>query len=234
MTTATVNFKEGDRVYWSDPDDGLCSGAGVITSVKGDDDDEGIYTVSKDDGGEVEALPHELTVMSATTERLEELRAILRTESISYGELNELQGLREHIDPDDVELLEAAGVDEFGEERAAMRRRKAGIAGFTPAPWLVREDNRLDGEYTIHTGDADAPDEVVATVAGGLGSYDEGCCESEANARLIASAPELYAALRALLVECDAYLDYSGNEDAAMSKASDEARAAIAKVEQGG
>jgi len=45
-------------------------------------------------------------------ERLEELRAELRAERISYGELAELQGLSEHIEPGDVELLEAAGVPE--------------------------------------------------------------------------------------------------------------------------
>lgn len=44
--------------------------------------------------------------------RLEELRAILRTESISYGELHELQCLAPHIADGDVELLEAAGVPE--------------------------------------------------------------------------------------------------------------------------
>lgn len=48
----------------------------------------------------------------AIKRRLEELRAELRAERISYGELAELQALAEHIDPDDVELLEAAGVEE--------------------------------------------------------------------------------------------------------------------------
>lgn len=50
--------------------------------------------------------------------RLEELRAILRSESISYGELHELQdfGARGLIAPDDVELLEAAGVPERPDE----------------------------------------------------------------------------------------------------------------------
>lgn len=46
-------------------------------------------------------------------ERLEYLRGELRAERISYGELAELQSLVEHIDKDDVELLEAAGVPEF-------------------------------------------------------------------------------------------------------------------------
>lgn len=49
-------------------------------------------------------------------ERLEYLRGELRAERISYGELAELQGLAEHIEPGDVELLEAAGVPEFPEE----------------------------------------------------------------------------------------------------------------------
>lgn len=48
-------------------------------------------------------------------ERLEYLRGELRAERISYGELAELQGLADKIDPDDVELLEPAGVPEFPE-----------------------------------------------------------------------------------------------------------------------
>lgn len=48
----------------------------------------------------------------AIKDRLEYLRGELRAERISYGELLELQSLAEHISPDDVELLEAAGVKE--------------------------------------------------------------------------------------------------------------------------
>lgn len=44
--------------------------------------------------------------------RLEYLRGQLRAQCISWGELSELEGLAEHIDPGDVELLEAAGVPE--------------------------------------------------------------------------------------------------------------------------
>jgi hypothetical protein len=52
--------------------------------------------------------------MNAQTiqERLEELRAEIQAQRISYGEIAELQGLAEHIDPSDVELLEWAGVPE--------------------------------------------------------------------------------------------------------------------------
>lgn len=45
--------------------------------------------------------------------RLEYLRNELRKERISYDELFDLQGLAEYINPEDVELLEAAGVPEF-------------------------------------------------------------------------------------------------------------------------
>lgn len=45
--------------------------------------------------------------------RLEELRIELREERISWGGLADLQGLAEHIEPGDVELLEPAGVPEF-------------------------------------------------------------------------------------------------------------------------
>jgi hypothetical protein len=43
---------------------------------------------------------------------LEYLREELRKGTLSYGEINELESLREFIQPDDVELLEAAGVSE--------------------------------------------------------------------------------------------------------------------------
>ena len=51
----------------------------------------------------------------STTERLEYLRGQIRAECISMGELVELQGMADQIDPGDVELLEWAGVPEFPE-----------------------------------------------------------------------------------------------------------------------
>jgi hypothetical protein len=51
----------------------------------------------------------------AARERLEVLRAALRAEDISWGELAELQSLTAYIEPGDVELLEAAGVPEHDE-----------------------------------------------------------------------------------------------------------------------
>ena len=52
--------------------------------------------------------------MTEINDRLEYLRKELRAECISYGGLAELQSLVKHIDPSDVELLEAAGVEEGG------------------------------------------------------------------------------------------------------------------------
>ena len=50
--------------------------------------------------------------MEEIKKRLECIREELRQERISYGELLELQSLIPHIDLNDVELLEAAGVPE--------------------------------------------------------------------------------------------------------------------------
>ena len=56
--------------------------------------------------------------------RLEILRKELRGERISYGELLELQSLAEFIDPDDVELREAAGLPESSKLKRYLRSRE--------------------------------------------------------------------------------------------------------------
>jgi len=48
-------------------------------------------------------------------QRLEYLRGEIRKECISYDEILELQSLKEHIENNDVELLQWAGVPEFTE-----------------------------------------------------------------------------------------------------------------------
>ncbi|MHA2218072.1 MAG: hypothetical protein ACXACY_19225 [Candidatus Hodarchaeales archaeon] len=58
--------------------------------------------------------------------RLEYLRKELKEERISYGELTELQSLKDHIEPGDTELLEAAGVPEFTEEEEIVVKRVGG------------------------------------------------------------------------------------------------------------
>jgi len=49
-------------------------------------------------------------------ERLEYLWGEIEAECISYDELHELQSLAEHIEPDDVLLLEWAGIPEAHRE----------------------------------------------------------------------------------------------------------------------
>ena len=50
--------------------------------------------------------------MNEIKQRLEYLRGEIKAERISYEEIAELQQLAEHIEADDVELLEWAGVPE--------------------------------------------------------------------------------------------------------------------------
>jgi hypothetical protein len=58
--------------------------------------------------------------IDAKKERLEEIRTELDNETMSYGELTELQNLAEFIEEGDVQLLEAAGVPEFDESIQEM------------------------------------------------------------------------------------------------------------------
>jgi len=52
------------------------------------------------------------TTTKEIKKRLEYLRGEIKAERISYGEIAELQVLREYIDPGDVELLEWSGAEE--------------------------------------------------------------------------------------------------------------------------
>jgi len=57
----------------------------------------------------------DVTAMNARIKRrLDYLRKEIEADRISYGEIAELQSLAEYIDPDDVLLLEWAGVEEKG------------------------------------------------------------------------------------------------------------------------
>ena len=51
-----MDIKVGDKVFWKDPDEGICSGYAKVLEVNGE-----IYFIIKNDGGELEALKHELT-----------------------------------------------------------------------------------------------------------------------------------------------------------------------------
>lgn len=56
--------------------------------------------------------------------RLEYLRGEIQAERISYGEIAELQSLAKYIDKGDVELLEWAGVPEFGKIKTNKTPKK--------------------------------------------------------------------------------------------------------------
>ena len=53
-----VPLEVGDRVYWEDPDDGLCSGFRTVVAV-GVPDGEQSVTLEEDGGGLVEAYARE-------------------------------------------------------------------------------------------------------------------------------------------------------------------------------
>lgn len=89
------------------------------------------------------------------TERLEYLRGELRAERISYGELAELESLKEHIEPGDVELLEAAGVPENADKlrQLAQELFDAGFVTFDDIVTLCACVSRKFGdELTLNEG----------------------------------------------------------------------------------
>lgn len=95
----------------------------------------------------------------------------------------------------------------------------------TPGPWLVQAGNEwADGIVTLE-GHNENGTPMYWTVA----SYNRRRDESDANARLIASAPELLAALKRLIATGLDEREYHEF----MSNPAHYARAAIAKAEGG-
>lgn len=67
----------------------------------------------------------------------------------------------------------------------------------TPLPWKLSTLSKLHGEYRLYTGEnVNCADEIIADIAGGLGTYDAGCCESKGNAEFIVLAVNSYYKLR--------------------------------------
>jgi hypothetical protein len=95
---------EALKEYIDNDDIELLQAAGVEQDGYDDDYDDDKYAK----GGQLDAKSAE--------KRLEELRKVLRAESISYGELAELESLKKYIDDDDVELRQAAGIPEFDDD----------------------------------------------------------------------------------------------------------------------
>lgn len=80
------------------------------------------------------------TICNCINERLEYLRGELRAERLSYGELAELQDLKDYIDSGDTELLEAAGVPEFEDDKTYKIVR------------FYQDDSHPDHRKVIKTG----------------------------------------------------------------------------------
>ena len=60
----------------------------------------------------IKKIKYNIMTNKQAKKRLEEIRAEIKAEKISYGEIAELQELKKYIKPGDVELLEWAGVEE--------------------------------------------------------------------------------------------------------------------------
>ena len=76
-------------------------------------------------------------------DRLEYLRGEIKAERISYDEIVELGSLREYIAPDDVLLLQWAGVPEFDDEPNYIGSRCSRLAGtfYNYLKWRDKDDN---------------------------------------------------------------------------------------------
>jgi len=81
-------------------------------------------------------------------QRLEYLRGELRAERISTGELVELQSLAKHIDPGDVELLEAAGVPE-----KPPTKRQLIFATLRRLNWNYGRGELVEGSMILRKGE---------------------------------------------------------------------------------
>lgn len=65
---STKRFNIGDEVHWTDPDEGACSGNGVIAECWWESEEPlaAAYLIQKNDGGEVEAFEHEIREAEGT------------------------------------------------------------------------------------------------------------------------------------------------------------------------
>ena len=99
------------------------------------------------------------------------------------------------------------------------------VSGHTAGPWTIKWG------FNIYGSDRNYPDSDRIVANAGSHSNNkfsaEVTAENEANARLIAAAPELLEALRDLMLSCGA-LDGDPRSD---NRAERQARAAIAKAE---
>ena len=95
----------------------------------------------------------------------------------------------------------------------------------TPEPWTIRRELTADA----HSIEIDAPSwAAIATVVVRING--DSSLSGEANARLIAAAPKLLAALGAMVAEFDKFSRYGSPIAREANEAMRAARAAIAKA----
>jgi hypothetical protein len=103
-------------------------------------------------------------------------------------------------------------------------------AGWTGGPWSVRttENTHVAGahwrEVTATSSDAET------VVLGEVFESDTGATEAEANARLIAAAPDLYEALKSIAVKAQQLADAKQDQAGFWQACADQACAALAKA----
>lgn len=93
----------------------------------------------------------------------------------------------------------------------------------TSGDWQCSPEDATGGAFVIHNGFYQ-----LAIVSIHDDSEEDRALEAEANARLIRTAPELLAALKVLVADCELGAIEAGDGDAAWL---DTARAAITKAE---
>lgn len=115
-------------------------------------------------------------------------------------------------------------------------------APFTPGPWRVHQHDHMNGElwlsigFHTHEGTDDPDGRWIGPVAE-LKYLIAREDEQWANARLIAAAPDLYAALSRLANEASGFLSMADEQThghtniAVLRQRIDEARAVLAKAE---
>jgi len=107
-------------------------------------------------------------------------------------------------------------------------------AQHTPGPWQIGpEFLERCGAFKLHGRPISGGGKAIARVWSGSDRRLFEQPDDEANARLIAAAPDLLSALRGLLEECDRHgaFEHVGFEFPTVKPAFDAARAALAKAE---
>jgi hypothetical protein len=82
-------------------------------------------------------------------DHLDYLKEELLNERLSYGEILDLSNLIEHIDPSDIQLLEAAGVPEFANEPDIRKVAFMGESGAGVTEIFTRRVAQLVKEHTL-------------------------------------------------------------------------------------